>query len=164
MGCNIYLGITTGPEAPWNGVMPTVFSFLTLLLFIQKNKANPAPRRTTTPMDTLTPMIMRFCFFFSSSARAVVWSAELEVPEAAGAWTVRLAVVVDVAEEDPDDEPEDFTPLELCKPGQVASVKPELAQRSKERPQILYMIETDPLCSKGWFHWPSAHSYKYSRQ
>jgi hypothetical protein len=88
-------------------------------------------------MATLTPMIMRFCFFLSFSARAAVWSTELEVPEAAGAWTVRLAVVADGAEEVLDDEPGDFTPLELCKPGQVVSVEPELVQRSKERPQIL---------------------------
>ena len=85
-------------------------------------------------MDTLTPMIMRFCFSLSSSARAAAWSTELEVLEAAGAWTVRVALVVDVAEEEAlelDDEPGDLTPLELCNPSQVVSVKPELIQKVK---------------------------------
>lgn len=147
MDCNIYLGIKTGPVALWNGWMSPVFSFLALL-FKQKNKANPAPRRMTTPMDTLMPMIMRFCFFLSSSAWADVWSTGLDVSEAAGAWTVRVPVVVDVAEEEElelDDEP-DFTPLELCKPGQVVSVEPKLVQRSKTRLEFQMIEQT--LCTQ----------------
>lgn len=97
-------------------------------------------------MATLMLMMIRFCFFLSSSARAAVWSSELEVSEAAGAWTVRVPVVADDAEEEPElgDEP-DFTPLELSKPGQVVSVEPELVQRSKTRLKLQMIGQT--LCT-----------------